>query len=193
MSSQIASPVIVDAWAKKSVLKNIALVFGLTAFTAMCAQVSIPLGFTPVPLTLQTFAVLAGAAALGAERAVIAQVLYVVLAIAGVPVLAGGSSGTDAVVGATGGYILGFVVSSFVVGRIAERGATTRVPSTVVAYIAGTAVVYALGVTWLSAVTHMSLRESVVAGMIPFLVGDAIKAVAAGISLPSLWKLTGKQ
>lgn len=192
MSSQVASPVLVDSWAQKSVVKNSALVLGLTAFTAMCAQVAIPLPFTPVPLTLQTFAVLAGAAALGAERAVIAQVLYIVLAVAGVPVLAGGASGTDAVVGATGGYILGFVVSSFVVGRIAERGATKRVQSTTIAYIAGTAVVYALGVSWLSFVTNMSLRDAVVAGMAPFLIGDAIKAFAAGVSLPSLWKLTGK-
>lgn len=192
MSSQVASPVIVDSWAQKSIVRNVALVLGLTAFTAMCAQVSIPLGFTPVPLTLQTFAVLAGAAALGAERAVIAQVLYVVFAIAGFPVLAGGASGTDSVVGATGGYILGFVVSSFVVGRIAERGATKRIETTFFAYLAGTAVVYGLGVSWLSYVTHMSLRDAVVAGMIPFLIGDAIKAVAAGICLPSLWKLAGK-
>lgn len=192
MSSHVIGPVIADIWAKKSIAKNATLVLGLTAFTAMCAQVSIPLPFTPVPLTLQTFAVLAGAAALGAERAVIAQVFYIVLAIAGVPVLAGGSSGTDVVAGATGGYIFGFVVSSFVVGRIAERGATKRVESTVIAYIAGTATVYALGVSWLAYVAHMSLRDAVVAGMIPFLVGDAIKAVAAGISLPSLWKLAGK-
>lgn len=192
MSSHVIGPVIADIWAKKSIAKNATLVLGLTAFTAMCAQVSIPLPFTPVPLTLQTFAVLAGAAALGAERAVIAQVFYIVLAIAGVPVLAGGSSGTDVVAGATGGYIFGFVVSSFVVGRIAERGATKRVESTVIAYIAGTATVYALGVSWLAYVAHMSLRDAVVAGMIPFLIGDAIKAVAAGISLPSLWKLAGK-
>ena len=192
MSSHVFSPVIADVWAKKSIAKNTTLVLGLTAFTAMCAQVSISLPFTPVPLTLQTFAVLAGAAALGAERAVIAQVLYVVLAIAGVPVLAGGSSGADAVAGATGGYIFGFVVSSFVVGRIAERGATKRVESTVIAYLAGTATIYALGVSWLAYVAHMSLRDAVVAGMIPFLIGDAIKAVAAGVSLPSLWKLAGK-
>lgn len=192
MSSQVVSPVIVDSWAQKSVVKNSALVLGLTVFTAMCAQVAIPLPFTPVPLTLQTFAVLAGAAALGAERAVIAQVLYVVLAVAGFPVLAGAASGPDAVVGATGGYIFGFVVASFVVGRIAERGATKRVRSTVLAYIAGTAVVYALGVSWLSFATHMSLSDALVAGMTPFLIGDAIKACAAGISLPTLWKLTGK-
>jgi biotin transport system substrate-specific component len=116
MSSHVVSPVIADVWAKKSAVRNATLVLGLTVFTAVCAQVSIPLPFTPVPLTLQTFAVLAGAAALGAERAVIAQVLYIVLAIAGIPVLAGGASGTEAVAGATGGYILGFVIASFVVG-----------------------------------------------------------------------------
>jgi biotin transport system substrate-specific component len=75
---------------------------------------------------------------------------------------------------------------------IAERGATKRVEATVIAYIAGTAVVYALGVSWLSFVTHMSLREAIVAGMVPFLIGDAIKALAAGIWLPSIWKFTSK-
>ncbi len=192
MSSQVAGPVVVDSWAEKSVVKNVTLVVGLTLFTALCAQVSVPLPFTPVPLTLQTFAVLAGAAALGAERSVIAQVLYVVLAVAGAPVLAGGATGMKSITGPTGGYIIGFVAASYVVGRIAERWATRKVVTTVVAYVAGTAVVYALGVSWLSYATHMSVRDAVVAGMIPFLVGDALKALAAGAVLPSAWKLTGK-
>ena len=191
MSSQVAGPVVVDSWAEKSVVKNVTLVLGLTLFTALCAQVSVPLPFTPVPLTLQTFAVLAGAAALGAERSVIAQVIYVVLAVAGAPVLAGGASGMSSITGPTGGYIVGFVAASYVVGRIAERGATRQVVATVSSYVAGTAVIYVLGVSWLSYATHMSVRDAIVAGMIPFLIGDALKALAAGAALPSAWKLTG--
>ena len=191
MSSEVAGPVVVDSWAEKSVVKNVTLVLGLTLFTALCAQVSVPLPFTPVPLTLQTFAVLAGAAALGAERSVIAQVIYVVLAVAGAPVLAGGASGMSSITGPTGGYIVGFVAASYVVGRIAERGATRQVVATVSSYVAGTAVIYVLGVSWLSYATHMSVRDAIVAGMIPFLIGDALKALAAGAALPSAWKLTG--
>lgn len=190
MSTHIAGPVVVDSWAEKSVVKNVTLVLGLVALTAVCAQVAIPLPFTPVPLTLQTFAVLAGAAALGAERAVIAQVLYIVLAVAGLPVLAEGSSGADAVLGATGGYLVGFVVASFVVGRIAQRGATRKVVSTVVAYVAGSAVIYTLGVAWLAHVTGWSIAESISKGLVPFLVGDALKALVAGAILPAAWKLT---
>ncbi|MEI6109268.1 MAG: biotin transporter BioY [Actinomycetes bacterium] len=189
MSSQVAGAVVVDSWAAKSTVRNAVLVVGLTAFTALSAQVSIPLPFTPVPLTLQTFAVLAGAAALGAERAVLAQVLYLVLAVAGAPVLAGGASGGATVVGATGGYLLGFVVASYVVGKIAERGATRKISATVLAYVAGSAVIYTLGALWLAYSTSNSISWAIANGVVPFLVGDAIKAVAAGAVLPAAWKL----
>jgi biotin transport system substrate-specific component len=162
---------------------------GLTGFTALAAQVSIPLPFTPVPLTLQTFAVLAGAAALGAERAVIAQVLYITLAVAGVPVLAGGASGHEVVVGATGGYLIGFVLASYVVGRISSNGASTKSGKTALAFLAGSVLIYALGAPWLAFTTGNTITWAVVNGVVPFLVGDLIKAVAAGAVLPLAWKI----
>lgn len=190
MSSQVAGAVVVDSWAAKSMARNAALVLGLTAIQAgLTYFVSVTLPFTPVPLTLQTFAVLAGAAALGAERAVISQILYLLLAVAGLPILAERSSGLDAVVGATGGYLLGFIVASYVVGRIAERGATRKVASTVLAYVAGSAVIYTLGAIWLAYSTSNSISWAIANGVAPFLVGDAIKAVAAGAVLPAAWKL----
>jgi biotin transport system substrate-specific component len=179
MTAQIASPVLVDAWSPRSRVASAVQVVAVAALTAVCAQVSIPLPFTPVPLTLQTFAVLAGAAALGSQRAVLAQLLYVAAAMAGLPVLAGGSNAAGGAFGVTGGYVAGFVVSSYVVGRIAERETTRRATTTVRAYLAGTGVVYALGVSWLAYSAHMSLRE-------------AIKALAAGAVLPAAWLLTGK-
>ena len=189
MSTQAVTGVIVDSWATQSRVRNAILVMGLTGFTALAAQVSIPLPFTPVPLTLQTFAVLAGAAALGAERAVIAQVLYITLAVAGVPVLAGGASGHEVVVGATGGYLIGFVLASYVVGRILSNGASTKSGKTALAFLAGSVLIYALGAPWLAFTTGNTITWAVVNGVVPFLVGDLIKAVAAGAVLPLAWKI----
>lgn len=190
MSTQAVTGVIVDSWATQSRVRNAILVMGLTGFTALAAQVSIPLPFTPVPLTLQTFAVLAGAAALGAERAVIAQVLYIALAVAGVPVLAGGASGHEVVVGATGGYLIGFVLASYVVGRISSNGASTKSGKTALAFLAGSVLIYALGAPWLAFTTGNTITWAIVNGVVPFLVGDLIKAVAAGAVLPLAWKIT---
>ncbi len=190
MSTQAVTGVIVDSWATQSRVRNAILVMGLTGFTALAAQVSIPLPFTPVPLTLQTFAVLAGAAALGAERAVIAQVLYITLAVAGVPVLAGGASGHEVVVGATGGYLIGFVLASYVVGRISSNGASTKSGKTALTFLAGSVLIYALGAPWLAFTTGNTITWAVVNGVVPFLVGDLIKAVAAGAVLPLAWKIT---
>jgi len=190
MSTQAVTGVIVDSWATQSRVRNAILVMGLTGFTALAAQVSIPLPFTPVPLTLQTFAVLAGAAALGAERAVIAQVLYITLAVAGAPVLAGGASGHEVVVGATGGYLIGFVLASYVVGRISSNGASTKSGKTALAFLAGSVLIYALGAPWLAFTTENTITWAIVNGVVPFLVGDLIKAVAAGAVLPLAWKIT---
>jgi len=190
MSTTAISGVVVDSWAAKSISRNVALVVGLTVLTALSAQVSIPLPFTPVPLTLQTFAVLAGAAALGAERAVLAQVLYITLAVAGLPVLAGGASGRSEVIGATGGYLLGFVVASYVVGRISAAGASTKTSTTALAYAAGSLVIYGFGAPWLAYSTSNTIAWAIANGVVPFLIGDAIKAVAAGAVLPMAWKFT---
>lgn len=193
MSATAISGVLVDSWAAKSRVRNAALVLGLTALTAISAQIAIPLPFTPVPLTLQTFAVLVGAAALGAERAVLAQVLYITLAVAGAPVMAGANGGREAVMGATGGYLIGFVLASYVVGRIASRGATTKISTTALAYIAGSATIYLIGAPWLAYTTGNTMAWAIANGVVPFLIGDAIKAVAAGAVLPLAWKLTNSK
>ncbi len=195
MTTQAANFVVADSWARKSAARNVALVLGLTAFTALSAQISIPLPFTPVPLTLQTFAVLAGAGALGAQRAVIAQALYIGLAVVGAPVLAPNSDGThvtgrEVLSMPTFGYLAGFVFASLVVGRIAESGATKRVSSTVLAYVAGSATIYLFGALWLAHSTSNSIAWAISHGVTPFLLGDAFKAIAAGAVLPALWKIT---
>ena len=148
-----------------------------------------------VPLTLQPMVVLLGGLALGGRLGLASQVLYLAAGIVGLPVFAASITlppGALRLLGPTGGYIVGFIVASFVVGSIAQRGATRHAGTTVAAYAAGTAVVYALGVSWLAVYADMSLVDALRAGMVPFLIGDLIKAVAAGAVLPAAWRLTGR-
>ncbi len=109
--------------------RDAALVLAGALLTALCAQISIPLPGDPVPLTGQTFAVLLTGAALGANRGASAQGLYVGLGLFGLPVYADGESGLNVVFGATGGYLVGFVFASALVGRLAELGGTATWPA----------------------------------------------------------------
>ena len=138
---RVLADVVAQTW-----VRNLVLVAGGTAFVGLSAQIAIPLPFTPVPLTLQTFAVLLTGAALGSLRGVLSMTLYAVAGIAGVPWFAEGSSGFSA---PSFGYILGFILAAFIVGRIAEHGATRSVARTAGLMVVGNLVIYAVGVTWL--------------------------------------------
>jgi biotin transport system substrate-specific component len=173
----------------RAVARDVALVVGLAALTALAAQVRVPVPGLPVPVTGQTFAVLFGAAALGPARGALAQGLYLAAGVVGLPVFTGGASGWEAVAGASGGYLVGFVLASLVVGRLARRGADRRVLTTVAAYAAGTAVVYAAGVPWLAVTTGTAPAAALWAGAGVFLLGDALKALLAGALLPAVWRL----
>lgn len=173
-----------------TVARDIALVLGVAALTALAAQIRIPVPGLAVPITGQTFAVLLGAAAIGPVRGALAQALYLTVGLVGLPVFTGGASGVEVVFGASGGYIVGFVVASFVVGALARRGLDRGVLGTVLAFAAGTAVIYAIGVPWLAVSTGMSPLDALMTGAVVFLVGDALKAALAGVLLPGAWRLT---
>ena len=177
---RVLADVVAQTW-----VRNVVLVVGGAAFVGMSAQVVIPLPFTPVPLTLQTFAVLLAGAALGSMRGVLAMLVYAVVGIAGVPWFAEGSSGFSA---PSFGYIVGFILAAFVVGRIAENGATRSVPRTAGLMVVGNLVVYAVGVTWLKFSLGVDWATAVALGLTPFLIGDAIKIAAAAGLLPATWK-----
>jgi biotin transport system substrate-specific component len=167
-----------------TVVRNIVLIAGGAAFVGLAAQVAVPLPFTPVPLTLQTFAVLLTAAALGSVRGVLAMLVYAIVGIAGVPWFAEGSSGFSA---PSFGYILGFIAAALVVGRIAEGGATRTPLRSAGLMVVGNLVIYAVGVTWLKFAIDVDWATAIALGLTPFLIGDAIKiAVAAGL-LPATW------
>jgi biotin transport system substrate-specific component len=156
---------------------------------ALLAQVKIPLPFTPVPLTGQTFAVLLTAAALGSKRSVASMALYIALGAFGLPVFAGGDSGMAYLSGATLGYLIGFVLAAYIVGLLAERGLERSVRTSLIPFLVGTVIIYACGISWLTIVLG-SFSKAVAAGLVPFVIGDIIKLAAASLALPAVWKLT---
>lgn len=165
----------------------------LTALTAMAAQVSVQLPFTPVPLTLQPMIVLVGAAALGARLGASSQLLYLLLGIVGLPMFAASPllpPGFGRLVGPTGGYLLAYPVAAFATGYLAERGFDRRYLTSLVAMIAGLAIIFAGGVTWLAffAAGAVGLPAALAAGLYPFLVADLIKVGVASGVLPLVWK-----
>jgi biotin transport system substrate-specific component len=175
-----------------ALLRDVLLIIGAAALTGLCAQVSIPLPYTPVPITLQTFAVLLSGAALGPWRGGAAMLLYLVAGVAGVPWFANQSSGYSGDVVFTFGYIVGFVVAATVVGALASRGADRTVSGTIAIMVLGNLIIYAFGVPWLMATTGMPLFIALESGLWPFVIGDALKiALAAGL-LPAAWRLAGR-
>lgn len=181
---RVLADVVARSW-----VANVVLVLGGSAFVGLSAQVIIPLPFTPVPLTLQTFAVLLVGAALGTWRGVASMVVYAAVGTAGVPWFSGGSSGWG---GASYGYILGFIVAAGVVGRLAERGATLTPVRTAGLMIVGNGVIYAIGVSYLKFAIDVNWATALSLGVVPFLLGDALKiALAAGL-LPGTWRLLSR-
>jgi biotin transport system substrate-specific component len=192
MVSLVMSSVIVDRWFTKSKTAAVVEVAALVSLTSLAAQVAIYLPFTPVPLTLQTFVILLGAAAVGAQRAAIAQSAYLALAIAGLPIMADGKGGLEAVYGATSGYLVGFIFASIAVGYLAKNLSTNKFLNVFFGYVVGSITIYIFGVIGLIIYAEISLISALMVGVVPFIIGDIVKAIASGVLLPSAWKLTDK-
>jgi biotin transport system substrate-specific component len=170
----------------------------VTILTAIAAQVSIPLPFTPVPFTFQPMVVLLGAAALGARLGASSQVLYLALGLAGLPVFAASPAlpqGAARLLGPTGGYLMAYPFAAYLAGRLAERGFDRRYLTAVFAMACGLAIVFAGGVTWLMLVTRPveGFRGALRIGFTPFIVADLAKLLVAAGVMPSLWWLTGSR
>jgi len=172
-------------------VRHLVLVVAGAAFVALTAQIFIPT--LPVPFTGQTFGVLVVGGALGFRRGLLALLLYLAIGLLGLAVFAQGASGLGTLTGPSGGYLIGFVVAAAVVGRLAELGWDRRIGGALVMMAIGTAVIYAIGVPWLKAVTGYSWSDALAGGMTKFLVWDAAKlAIAAGI-FPAAWWLIGRR
>ncbi|MEU6999427.1 biotin transporter BioY [Nonomuraea sp. NPDC046570] len=174
----VLSDLLPGAWARDA-----ALVIGAAGLTGAAAQVSFVLPNTPVPMTLQTFAVLLAGATLGLHRAFLGMALYLALGQLGLPWFApdGGNP--------TVGYIVGFVVAATVIGHLAGKGADRTPLRTAGTMLLGTALIYAFGVPWLMVATGMDLGTALSNGVAPFLLVDGLKILAAAGLLPLAWKL----
>jgi biotin transport system substrate-specific component len=172
-------------------LRHILLIATGALFIFLTAQIYIVR--TPVPLTGQTFGVLIVGGALGARRGFAAVALYVLLGLVGLPFFAEGKGGSAVILGATGGYLIGFIVAGAVVGRLAELGWDRHIGGAIGMMLIGSVLIYAIGLPWLAVVLHLSPADTIAAGLTPFIAWDVAKlAVAAGI-FPTAWWLIGRR
>lgn len=175
-----------------SIATDVVLVVGFALLTAILAQVSFKLSFTPVPITGQTLAVLLAGASLGSVRGASSQILYLVMGLF-MPFYADGAQGWNILKGYTGGYIFGFIVASALIGYLAEKKNDRKVFSAIGSFLVGSLVIYFFGALWLAHTLNISVASgpdsALAVGVIPFLFGDILKATVAGLVLPGSWKL----
>ena len=172
-------------------VRHIALIVAGALVVALTAQVVIPV--EPVPFTGQTFGVLVVGGALGFRRGALALLLYLAIGALGVGVFAEGESGVARILGATGGYLIGFVVAAAIVGRLAELGWDRHIGGSLAAMAIGTALIYAIGVPWLKVNLGMPWETAVSVGMTQFLLWDAAKLVVAAGIFPAAWWFIGRR
>ncbi|MEM8531752.1 MAG: biotin transporter BioY [Chloroflexota bacterium] len=186
---------------RQSYVRNGFLVLAGTMLMALCAQISIPLPFTPVPITMQTFGVLIIGALFGPRLGAITMVVYLLEGLAGLPVFAQGrnawapsSIGVPVIIGPTAGYLFSYPIAAALVGALANRGWDRNVMSAVPAMLLGNLVILGCGFVWLAAANYLvggavSLWALAQLAVIPFLAGDAFKIVLAALALPGGWAL----
>ena len=171
-------------------LQSVVYAAMFSALTAVGAFFAIPV-FT-VPITLQNlFTTLAGLL-LGARAGALSQITYILIGLAGLPVFAGGKAGLGVLLGPTGGYLIGFVLGAFTIGKLAEVRRHPPAWWLLVSALVGHLVIYGAGIAWLSFIAHISLKKAAVVGLLPFLPGDVLKCIVATIvarKIRSQWRV----
>lgn len=173
-------------WPATGLARNVILAVAGSLLVAAAAQVNVPM--LPVPMTLQSLAVLMIGAAYGSRLGAATLALYALEGAIGLPVFAGFKSG---VMLASFGYVLGFIAAAFVVGYLAERGWDKSIPKMFAAMLIGAAVLYVPGLIWLSA--WIGAEKAIELGLLPFLVGDVVKAAVAALGFPAAWALLARR
>jgi len=168
------------------VARDVVLVLSFSLLTALFARISFWIG--PVPITGQTLAVLLAGILLGSIRGGLSQAVYLLVGLTGFPFwfAAGGPLGMVRLLGPTGGYLVGFVFAAFLVGWLAERGWDKKIKTAILAMFIGNIVIYIFGLSWLA--NFLPLKGLLIAGLCPFILGDALKILLAGLALPMGWK-----
>ncbi len=198
MSTGVRSMTLADAVlpGRRGLSRDIILVLAFAALMPLLARIAVPLPFTPVPITGQTFGVLLAGALLGPRRGALALLVYLAEGLAGLPVFAGGASawspsraGVPVIVGPSAGYLLSYPLAAFAVGFLAARGWDRRFWRAVAAMLVGEVVIYLVGLPWLGA--YVGMERAVPLGLLPFVPGDVLKLLLAATLLPTAWRLLG--
>ena len=169
------------------------------ALMAICSFITIPLGFTPIPVNLATLGVFLTGGILGKKYGSISLIVYILLGAVGVPVFAGFKGGLGVLAGPTGGYIIGYLAAAFLTGLLIEivfhktaesapdagtskaKSGGLRFAGSILAMIAGLAACYALGTAWFMISTGTGFGAAMISCVIPFLPGDAVKIIVAAL------------
>ncbi|ARQ70663.1 biotin transporter BioY [Streptomyces marincola] len=186
MSTAVLADLLPATTAPRARARDVALVVGGAALTGAAAQLAVPVPGSPVPVTGQTFAALLIGASFGPGRAFLSLLLYALAGMAGVPWFSEGTSGVGM---PSFGYVIGMGAAAVAVGALARRGGDRTGLRTAGTMAVGMAVTYAIGVPYLALATGMSAAEAVAAGLVPFLIGDVLKAGLAMAALPGAWYL----
>lgn len=174
----------------RAMWKSTLLVFGASILVTLAARVEVPM--IPVPMSLQTLAISVIGLALGARLAGLALVAYLAQGAMGLPVFTGGGAGLAYMAGPTGGFLIGFAAMAWLTGYLAEQGLARGFLRTFVAAFVPATLLFAPGVAWLWAVTPLDFQGALMAGMVPFLVGDVVKSALAALIVSGGWKATGR-
>lgn len=171
--------------------KQMVLIALMTAVTCVLGPLSIPLPFSPVPISLTNFAIFLAIFVLGMKNGTISFIIYLLLGAVGVPVFSSFRGGLQVLAGATGGYLIGFIFLALIMGFALDHFDRKLVP-TIIGMIIGMVVCYAFGTVWLAKLLSLSFKEGLMMGVIPYLPGDAAKIIIAAIVGPKLYGATQK-
>ena len=177
---------------RASVLTDVVAVLGGVGFLALLAQIALPIPGSPVPVTGQTLGVLLIGASYGSRLGLATFLTYLLVGFAGAPVFADGASGLSRLSGPTGGYLVGMLVATYLVGALAGRRWDQRLQSAITAMLLGNVVIFSFGLFWLHNYTDKSWAWTFSAGLTPFIIGEVLKIAIAGTSLPLVWRLVQK-
>ena len=177
---------------RSTVLTQGLFVMAGVAFIALLAQIAIPVPGSPVPVTGQTLAVLLIGTTYGARLGVLTFATYLLAGVAGAPIFAPSATsanhGIDRLIGATGGYLVGMLVASLVLGYLADRKADQKFRTSFPALLLGDAIIFTFGLLWLQQTLDLSWSKTIAAGFTPFILGEAIKIAITATSLPLVWR-----
>lgn len=178
---------------RASALSNAVLVVSGVLGLAALAQIAIPVPGSPVPVTGQTLGVLILGTTYGSTLGFTTFAIYLLAGVAGAPVFANGAHGLDRIVGATGGYLIGMLVATLILGQLARFRLDQKFLTALPSMLIGTVITFAFGLVWLQQFTGQSWSWTISAGLTPFLIGEVLKIAIAGTSLPIIWRVVNRK